>query len=692
MSLPGIREWLFSAKTFAAAMLALYVAFALDLQRPYWSALTAFVVAQPFVGMVGSRALYYVLGTILGAAAGVAALTAFSTAPELGSLVFSLWVGLCVYASTLDKTPRGRGYFIAATTFMLVVVLDIGVPQNAFTIAVLRSEEIILGILCTVALHGLVFPRRAGDVLLAKLDAWFASAARLTGAVLDGEADRPAAVAELQRLTAAAFEIEELRAHAAYDTPTLRAAAGAVSRLQRRMQTLMSVLDVTSDRMDVLSRRRPDLVTGCAPVFASVAAWVAEEARDRPAARGLLAEIERRRPEAAAMRRDWDPLLFALLLARLRDLVRLWDDCRRLRADVRRGRSSPAGWSVARHRDHATAALSGLAAGLSVLLCSAFWIVSAWPNGTLAVVLAAIGSGLFAAMDDPVPSLLRFLAGMVIAIVIGSLYLLVLLPSIDGFPLLAAALALFYLPAVALTAMPGAAPIATAVVVLFTLLLGFSGGLNSRVAIQFDGFLNNAVALSFGLVAAILVLGALRSYSADKAVSLLIGGVRRDLARVAAGDPTLDRPRFEARMFDRANGLIQRLGGPKPETGPEERRAVVEAFTALRAGLNLERLRRTRRRLPAPASRAVRDALRAIAAHLRARDPAAEPMAPVWDALEHALKAVAELPPSREADTSLLALAGLWQTLGRHAEFLGMTPDAVPRLGHADDGRGRAAS
>ena len=31
---PGINEWLFSFKTFAAAMLALYIAFAIGLDRP----------------------------------------------------------------------------------------------------------------------------------------------------------------------------------------------------------------------------------------------------------------------------------------------------------------------------------------------------------------------------------------------------------------------------------------------------------------------------------------------------------------------------------------------------------------------------------------------------------------------------------------------------------------------------------
>ena len=43
--MPSLRDLVFSLKTFAAAMLALYVAFSLDLPRPYWAMLTVYIVA-----------------------------------------------------------------------------------------------------------------------------------------------------------------------------------------------------------------------------------------------------------------------------------------------------------------------------------------------------------------------------------------------------------------------------------------------------------------------------------------------------------------------------------------------------------------------------------------------------------------------------------------------------------------------
>jgi hypothetical protein len=58
-----------SLKSFAAAMLALYVAFVLDLPRPYWAIMTVYITSQPFSGAVRSKAVYRMAGTLIGAAA-----------------------------------------------------------------------------------------------------------------------------------------------------------------------------------------------------------------------------------------------------------------------------------------------------------------------------------------------------------------------------------------------------------------------------------------------------------------------------------------------------------------------------------------------------------------------------------------------------------------------------------------------
>ncbi|MCK1766113.1 FUSC family protein [Bradyrhizobium sp. 136] len=66
-------KWaLFSANSFIAAMLAIYFAFRLGLERPYWAMLTVYLTAQPFAGAVRSRAVYRldIAGRLRGAGAG----------------------------------------------------------------------------------------------------------------------------------------------------------------------------------------------------------------------------------------------------------------------------------------------------------------------------------------------------------------------------------------------------------------------------------------------------------------------------------------------------------------------------------------------------------------------------------------------------------------------------------------------
>src|SRR3954447_6734307 len=102
----------FSVKTFAAAMLALVIALLLDMQRPYWAMLTVYIMAQPLVDATCSKAVYRIIGTVIGAAATVAAVPNLVNAPELLCLAIASWVGLCLSLSLPDGTPRSYAFML----------------------------------------------------------------------------------------------------------------------------------------------------------------------------------------------------------------------------------------------------------------------------------------------------------------------------------------------------------------------------------------------------------------------------------------------------------------------------------------------------------------------------------------------------------------------------------------------------
>ena len=60
MSTFSLRDWLFSFKTFAAAILALYIGFWLDLSRPYWAMTTVYICSQSLSGTTRSKAFFRV--------------------------------------------------------------------------------------------------------------------------------------------------------------------------------------------------------------------------------------------------------------------------------------------------------------------------------------------------------------------------------------------------------------------------------------------------------------------------------------------------------------------------------------------------------------------------------------------------------------------------------------------------------
>jgi uncharacterized membrane protein YccC len=65
---PPWIPWIFAAKTTtASALLALWIAFAVNLDRPKWTLLTVFIVAQPQSGLVLAKSFYRIIGTLVGA-------------------------------------------------------------------------------------------------------------------------------------------------------------------------------------------------------------------------------------------------------------------------------------------------------------------------------------------------------------------------------------------------------------------------------------------------------------------------------------------------------------------------------------------------------------------------------------------------------------------------------------------------
>ena len=184
--LPSWRDWMFSIKTFAGAMLALWIALRIGLDRPYWAMATAYIVAQPLTGAMRSKAAYRLLGTLIGAVACIVLVPNLVNAPELLIAALSLWIGGCIYFAVLDRTPRSYVFLLAGYSVALIGFPIVDSPDTVWDVVLSRVEEITLGIVCTTLIGSIVFPRPLGPALTARLDNWMQDAADWTLDMLSG--------------------------------------------------------------------------------------------------------------------------------------------------------------------------------------------------------------------------------------------------------------------------------------------------------------------------------------------------------------------------------------------------------------------------------------------------------------------------------------------------------------------------
>ena len=167
---------------------------------------------------------------------------------------------------------------------------------------------------------------------------------------------------------------------------------------------------------------------------------------------------------------DWAGMLRLSLLARLATLVTVHRDCRDLFDQMASESRRPVNARVAEllegrrnrelHRDYAGAARAAFGAFVTLLLGCVLWIGSGWADGATAVMLAGVFLALFSATENPIASLRAFMIGTLIASLAGAIYGYAILPRINGFVMLAAALAPVLLIGGALMASARFGPIA----------------------------------------------------------------------------------------------------------------------------------------------------------------------------------------------------------------------------------------
>jgi uncharacterized membrane protein YccC len=674
----GWRDGLFSVKTFLAAMLALYIAFRLDLSQASWSVTTVYIVSQPFAGMVLAKSLYRLLGTLVGAAMSLFLVALFSNAPELFCLALAAWIGLGTFVSIyLRDTPQSYVGMLSGYSAAIIGLPAALAPETAFDFAVARCLEIMLGIACATLMHHVVFPRRAGDALREALDATLPSMARWTGDALRGEDSEAKSLVDRRQIISAVVALDALRVYASLDTPALRAIDPVIRQFEGKLMSLLALLMSVHDRLKLLrgrgsasaDRLGPLLLRAAAHIADSAAARTLDEARRETEDEvALKAEIDAQLPPPHALRADRDAFLVRSILLRLGDVLALWREAVWIRTHISLGLHPPENDPAPAfrpYRDITLAVVGALVSTGTVMIASAFWIFSAWPNGPTAVTFAGIMCAIMGARDDPAAASAVFLKMSVVATFVAGFYLFAVLPPLSTFSALIIALAPFYLACGLLLTSPAAVPFAMPLIFVAGGLIGLA----NAMMYDFVAFINGAMGYVVGIGIGAVALGLLRPLGADWAVQRLTRGMIRDLAHVVGAAAAEPRSGFESRMFDRINALFLRL-----DPMVAEQRAVLQGCLAgLRIGLNILVLRTLPPTLPSEAALSVQDALAALVNHfgrMLHRRYSDMPLS-VLEAARHRILALGE---SAALTRAAEALYNIEATLRQHGDFFAPAP------------------
>ena len=616
MTLPALRDWAFSIKTFAGAMLAVWIALRIGLDRPYWAMATAYIVAQPLTGAMRSKAIYRFYGTVIGAVATLALVPNLVNAPVLLIAAMSVWIGGCIYFAVLDRTPRSYIFLLAGYGVALMGFPIVDSPGTVWDVVLARVEEITLGIICTTVIGSVVFPTPLGPALSARLDGWLRNAADWTTGVLSGGPENPTTAAARRGVAGSAVEIAMLATHLAYDTSNLQTATIPVAILQQRVLFLLPVVSGAAERIRVL-REIGGITPRLRALLDRMIAWIqAGPAADLSEAAAVNADIDALEPTIDETA-DWKVVVLAGLLVRLRELTDLVHDIMALRRQIRAGQPRLAALTFAhgetvrtlQHRDHVMALHSALAAILAIGVISAFWIGTAWPDGGAAALLAAIACAFFAAQDDPAPSIIGFLLAAVIALIIDAIYLFAVLPRVQDFEMLVLVFAPVFLVLGALASMPATARLAGPISFIAATELALSSSYNA----DFTSYANGAAASIVGVGATAIIIRIVRSVSADWTAWRLLRRNRIDIANIATNRSAANLMAFLALMLDRLSLVVPRLA--VSAQGADG--AAVSALADLRVGVNIINLQREATMQPEQARRAIRTMLDAIGRHYR---------------------------------------------------------------------------
>lgn len=512
---PNRLDWIFASKTFLAGIVALYIAFALNLAYPIWAIGTVFVIANPYSGLNISKSVYRVLGTLIGALVAIVVTPLLIHTPWLFTLFLALWVGVCLYLSLLDRSPRSyaamlAGYTTVIICYNIVYFID---SVSIFDMALGRFLEISIGVVCSAVITSVIWPISIGPIIEKRIQKTLHDSHSVLKTILlqDKHDDYSQLFNALTRDTA---DLHQMASHLAFENSKLKGMTKPIQEMLHQLSMAVANLVAMSERIEDL-KQTTSLQLDFMPLYQILSKALEQtEHAIEYTLEVYLAEFDKILINRSEQQQR---LLISIsmdgrhFLSNMQAVQRLWKNIQQGKHDIPTDIAPVTTHYPSLHRDHGVALRAAVAAMLTVIVATGFWILSGWKAGFMLAEMAVISSCILATMDNPVPALKMFIRGNIYAAGIIFIYAYGIFPFISEFWQLALVMAPFCMYCLMLILHPPLTGIA------LPLLMGTIMGLNLKNSYQLDQifFFDASIGTVMGPIVAAYIIYLVRAMSPE---------------------------------------------------------------------------------------------------------------------------------------------------------------------------------
>ncbi|AQS89574.1 hypothetical protein A0U93_14425 [Neoasaia chiangmaiensis] len=509
---PKSGSLMFALRNTIAALVALAIAFWMELGEPQWAPMTVWIVAQGSRGESLSKGRWRLVGTVLGMISAIALLAMFPQAPWLFLPALAIWAGLCAGLATLVHNFRSYAFVLAAYTCAIIAMGASSEPDHVFQIAMARGTYIFLGVICEMV-AGLIFShdmaRQARQLMRGRLLSAITSA---TAAIVDILREEPPPESDIRAVFSQTLTLHDQIEFSAVEigrneraVQCAYATIGLLSRIMSRGLGLRTRLAAVPNR----SATSQDIIIRATELLSALPQRIAAQAevvsvRNQVDAlisrtieaveRTLVQEMAGGDAQKVAINDRIALQGVRLMLNEYHALLSYFgaDPRENLHPDRYRLRHFP-NWRAALH--------NGLRSMAAILAASLVWEVTAWPNGAAFVSFIAVVCGRFATFENTVLVSNKFFYGACVATLASIIPVFLLVPLGSSFGALAIAITPFmFIGGLAAQYGPTALQ-AASYNTFFPALLG----LDNQHRLNELQWFNNTIALLLGLGAGVIV-------------------------------------------------------------------------------------------------------------------------------------------------------------------------------------------